>query len=150
MEIRKATEDDILSIVSLGAQFHGESAYRNTAFDPAYFATFLRTVVTHGDYVALLAESGGTLHGALLALVSPFFFSGEIKATDIMFYVSPRGRGTPAAFRLEKAFSAWAKEKGDKMPKILGVSSGMKLDKVNAFYERMGYICIGHVFAKEL
>ncbi len=150
MKVRRATMDDLFPLVELGAQFHAESSYKNTEFDPIVFAEFLQKALSGGDFFAVVMEKSGAIVGTMIGMVAPFFFSKQIRATDIMLYVLPSFRGGSGAFQMEKLFTSWASGHGAVVPKILGVSTGIKLEKTHAFYGRMGYSCIGYIFAKEL
>lgn len=142
--------DDLLELVKIGAIFHKESCYRDTEFDPYIYAEFLKGVITMPNYCAAVIEQDGKIVAHLLAMVSPFFWNTQPCARDIVVYVNPEKRGTRAFVMLVKEFERWAAEKGAVMPKIVGISTGIDIEKTRASYERLGYTCIGSILAKEL
>ena len=78
------------------------------------------------------------VNGVIIGYATEYFFSHEMMAGDISFYIKPEKRGGILAARLIKAFTDWAHSMGAKRP-MVGVSTGISPEMTGKLYERMGY-----------
>lgn len=146
--IVELTEDYVPITVAVAFEMHREGRYKDVPFEPLVFENYLRIMLRSEDFKGFVyvADDGGVA-GILLGYISPFEFSPMKRSTDLGFFVVPPYRGTPAAFRLERAYSDWAKARGVLQNHIyLSCSNGY--DKAEQFFEKVGYVRIGASFAK--
>ncbi|HVV59676.1 MAG TPA: GNAT family N-acetyltransferase [Gaiellaceae bacterium] len=101
------------------------------------------------DHFAAMAEIGGELVGYLGGALGTYPFCDEILAHDLGFYVAPEHRRSSAAARLARAFVAWARHKGAREVQ-LAVSSGVDVERIGAFYERLGLNKVGGIYRASL
>lgn len=150
MGVRPATAADDTELRLLLTRLHHESVYRALSLSEPKLAQFLREVRSREDQVSLVYEGAdGSLDGCYIGHVSAHFFSNDLSAYDLIFYVRPERRGSIIACRLWKAFHAWAKERGAKSiwP---GVSTGIDPARAASFYRRLNLVEVGSVFFAEL
>lgn len=151
--IRAATLDDIPKMVELAAQMHPEGDYKNVPYNPEMYGRFLEIALPQDQYCLFVYEKDGEIVGAIMGSVFCFLFSPLLQAADMGFFVVPEHRGTLAAPLLEKAYREWAirkgKEAGQDFIKVrLDVSTANT--KAGAFYERLGYTCVGGNYSKDV
>ena len=137
--IRPMTAQDIPALLVLGAEMHKESRYANLDFDPQKLWQLGETMLGNPDsWLALVVERDGDITGFCCGYVAPHFFGNDLTSGDLAIYVVPDHRGGMMGARLVKAYDAWCSEKGVSEP-LLGVSAGIKPDRIGQLYERLGY-----------
>ena len=70
--------------------------------------------------------------------IQSFWYSDDTIVRDYVFYVTPKHRGSSAAYRLIKAAELWALNSGVSHISI-GLSSAVDTDKTSCFFKKMGY-----------
>lgn len=111
-------------------------------FDADKTAFFLADAVKRG--LAIGVERKGELIGALVLFEAAPRYSSTPVLWDMGFYVKPKYRGTRAAIMLCDAAKAIAADMG--MPLIVGVSSGIDLDRKDKFFNRAGFRRVGALY----
>lgn len=150
MGVRAATAADDAELRLLLTGLHHESVYRVLSLSEPKLAQFLRDVRGRDDHVSLVYEgTDGTLDGCYIGQVSAHFFSNDLSAYDLIFYVRPERRGGIIAYRLWQAFRAWAKQRGARTiwP---GVSTGIDPARAARFYRGLDLVEVGSVFFARL
>jgi GNAT superfamily N-acetyltransferase len=74
--------------------------------------------------------------------VSKYYFSDQIVASDIAWFVLPEFRGTMIGVRLLDAFENWAKAKGVEELRI-GISTGVNMEAFDRLMKKRGYSMVG-------
>lgn len=146
MIVREATYEEIPALLEMARMMHAESDYGPVPFEDEMCQIFLEIVVNETDHVALVAVKDNEIVGAFLGAVVPYFFSRQLRVSDITLYVLPEHRGSSAAYRLDQAAEAWGESKGA-VRNYRGITTNNP--KADAFYKKMGYDCIGGFYRKE-
>lgn len=144
MNIRFATLDDVPTFVEMGKRFHELTRFRVYDYNPSRVADQLRAVIhtgqnekgTHCFFVA--EDSQGQPVGGLIGCVEKHFFSDQLVATIIHYDVLPEKRMSGAGLRVLAAFCKWAENRGA-VELSAGVNSGVELEKMNRFLQRLGF-----------
>jgi len=151
--IRAATLEDIPRIADLAEIMHPEGDYKNVPFCREMYEDFLKIAIPQDQYCLFLYEKEGEIVGAIMGSVFCYLFSPLIQAADMGFFVKQEHRGSRAAPTLEAAYHEWAVERGkaagQNFIKVrLDVSTAHT--KAGAFYERLGYTCVGGNYSKDV
>ena len=77
------------------------------------------------------------------------FFSHEIIANDLVWFVKKNRRGSAAAILLLADFERWAKEQGAKKV-MVGQSTARDIERTTKMYLHCGYRVIGYNTVKEV
>lgn len=148
MKIRFATPDDVPAFVELGRRFHAMTRFASYTYNPERVAQQLHAVIgigqnkngTHCFFVA--EDSQGQPVGGIIGCVEQHFFSDRFVASVIHYDVLPEKRMGGAGLRLLAAFRKWAENRGA-VELSAGVNSGVELEKMNRFLQRLGFLQTG-------
>jgi len=141
MGIRSATEIDLPALLAIGQEMHTESpALRHAPFYAEKVEQAFRVAIAQG--AAFIHESNGEVDGFFCGLVVERWFSLDKMATDLALFVRPGRRGGFIAYRLLDRFIAWCEE-NEVHDVQIGITTGVALRETGAFYERMGFKCVG-------
>lgn len=143
--IRQATNGDVPRIVELGMRDFEEGPYKNLINANSEYAIKTVLAVIHGGGKILLCEDQEKVSGLFAFLIMPHPFSGEIVATQLIFYVEPEARKGGTGIKLLWEAERVAKELGAKKFQCTAPS-----EEVGAIYRRFGYHQIEVAFLKEL
>jgi GNAT superfamily N-acetyltransferase len=145
MIIRKATPQDIPSIVLLGEKFFNESGFNEfLEYDYKTVIKLAARAVKQPNYAVFLAEDEEVI-GLAAGIVFPFFFNeNHITGQDFMWWVEPTTRGQKAGLLLFKAMQKWGNENADSF--MMMSLEEMNPEKVGKFYEKQGYKLIEHIY----
>ena len=83
--------------------------------------------------------------GLYAGFVSKYFFSDELVANDVAWYVIPEKRGSQIALRLLDMFQLWAKDRGVSETR-LGFTTDIKGEKFNSLMKKLGYDQVGYTY----
>jgi GNAT superfamily N-acetyltransferase len=144
--VRHATPEDAAVIDTLLRAMHQESPiFRVMPIDDRKLADYIAKITASGDHAVLLHEGTAGIDGIYIGMLVQQFFTFEITAMDILFYVRPERRGSRAAVRLFRAFKAWAKASGAKAIQV-GTMTGIDPARSAKFYRGMGLNEIGGIY----
>ncbi len=131
--VRRATMADIPAIVRMGCLFLASSAYRDVLREnPAQMAAFAEVLIGREDgYLAVMDEDTKAV-GMIGFLAVPHFFSGDVIATEVIWWLDPDARG--AGRLLLDAAEGWAHEIGAVAIQMIAPDP-----RVGRLYERRGY-----------
>lgn len=152
MKIRFAQESDKEALVELALENRDETAHANVVVDPQRVADTLQGLFTlnQGTHVLFVAEtSEGQLAGGLLACVQRYYYSHELQAQLVQWFLRPQYRGTSIAPRLVKAFVEWAKSRGASEV-FMGVTSGVAVEQADRMMRRLGFTHLGGNYSVNL
>lgn len=143
MNIRLATLDDIPAFVEIGRRSLEFTRFRTYTYNPNRVADQLRSVIhvgqnEKGSHCLLVAEdSQGLPVGGLIGCMERHIFSDQPVATVISYVVLPEKRMGGAGMRLLVAFRKWAENRGA-VELNAGVNSGVEVEKMGRFLQRLG------------
>ncbi len=144
--VRDASLGDIPTMLPLLHEFHRESSFVAIPIEPQKFDAFLRACIEKSSHACLLYEAqDGRIDGVMIGYVTPYYFSNEIGAWDMVFYVRPERRGSLVGYRLWKAFRHWAEAKGAKFL-WLGSAANIAPERVRRFYTGLGMQEVGALY----
>jgi GNAT superfamily N-acetyltransferase len=144
--VRRARREDAGAIEAmLRAVHHESSVYRAMPIDDRKLKSFIAKAIDSGDHAVLLHEGVAGIDGLFISMLVQQFFTFEVTAMDIVFYVRPERRGTRAAARLWRALRNWAKTRGAKAI-VVGSTTDIDPGVTAKFYQGMGLREIGGVF----
>lgn len=148
--IRNATFFDVPEILRLADVYVREevepTGHHSAIWDAAMMADNLMQSMQSPDDIVLLAVEDGQIIGYLWAAshcLAPW--SPVRVASDYLFYVVPKHRGSRAAIRLILAYKEWAKEV-ECAEVRLSVASGINTERVGRFYQMLGFSLYAGVY----
>jgi hypothetical protein len=143
MEIRRATEEDKVDVISILCQMHEDSEFELSAINPRK----LHEIVIHtiNDGVVYVAVKDSEIIGSIGGLYSSDWWSNEKFLGDLWFYVYKEERNTRAGTGLIKKFM----EAGNGMQLRLGHVYGGDMERKDNFYERLGLLKAGTYYVTE-
>jgi GNAT superfamily N-acetyltransferase len=119
----------------MGSRSLLEGPYRDQLADnPEESAKLALSVMNIPNGKILLAEESGQVIGLLGFIIYPHYFSGEITAGEIMWYVEPEFRKSFTALALLRKAESMARAAGAKRMQFTAPS-----DEVGDAYKALGY-----------
>jgi GNAT superfamily N-acetyltransferase len=137
--------------LQVAREVHARSLYRDMPLDEAKVIRELSAAswgMAPGRYFRLAVRDAdvlGGFHGC--AFVT--FFSNEITARDMGWWVRESARGGAAAVLLLADFERWARERGARKCTV-GQSGVEDIDRTRKLYQHCGYTITGYNAAKEI
>lgn len=142
--IRTALVTDIPRLVELGKSMHAESRYKSLRFNEKKVFMMFENLISGGGCL-LVAEKNGEIVGGFAGYANAHYFSDDVVASDIALFILPEHRGGLTAFRLIKAFCAWAKFRGAAMT-FIGTTTGVNPEKTAKLFELCDFAPAGGVY----
>jgi GNAT superfamily N-acetyltransferase len=131
--IREANEADIPRIQEMGSRSLREGPYKDLVGDnPEQTGKLALDVLKRG--MILVAEQDAKLVGLLGFIVFPHYFSGELTAGEVMWYVEPEFRQSWTALALLRAAERMARSFGAKYMQFTAPTA-----EVGRAYEALKY-----------
>jgi GNAT superfamily N-acetyltransferase len=152
MKIRLALPSDKEALIDLALENQQEILHSNISINPDRVNQALHGLfeLNPGTHVLFVAETtNGHMAGGLLGCVERYFYSDELQAQLIQWYVRKDFRGTSIAPRLVKAFVTWARTRGASEV-FMGVSSGVEVQLTHRMMQRLGFKHLGGNYAVNL
>lgn len=144
--IRLASEADVPRVVEMGRRFLAEGPYRNQLADVPEVSTRIAAfAVTTDKCRVLVSELEGQVTGVLAFILFPHYFSGELTAGEMIWYVEPEHRPGGVALRLLWEAERMAKEMGAERMQVTAPTSA-----VSDLYKRFGYDAVEVTFQKRI
>lgn len=120
----------------------GEAFFRELAlpgtFNPDAFLKHWQTFLTSYPATILVLEEQGQVIGGIGGLATADVYTGELVAHEFFWYIDQAHRGGTGAFRLLRAFKAWAQEHGATRLRLSHML-GLNEDKLEAMYRHLGF-----------
>lgn len=142
--MRRATKNDIPTMIELGKAMHAESRFRNFKFNDDKAARFLDYAVAEKSLIVLV--DGEPAHAMMIAYVQPFWWGDALESDDLLLYVTPKMRGKSSAVRLVKEYKRIAKSMGVADPRI-STATGVETERTAKLFERLGFEGTGLMFS---
>lgn len=143
--IRAATCDDIPRIVELGSRSIWEGPYKDQLEDnPSVTRELTEKLLTLENAKVLVSESDGVINGLFAFILFPHYFSGQLTAGEMIWYVIPEARGQ-ASLELLWAAEKLAFEMGAKRMQLTAPT-----EQVGKIYERIKYVQVECTYQAKL
>ena len=144
VEYREATAavGDFEHIFALGKLMHEESCYSHLEFSPKRLFEIMDMYMRDPDKVIFLALRDGKALGLYAGFVSKYFFSEELVANDVAWFVLRDKRGSRIGLRLLDKFEKWAEGRGVSEVR-LGFSTDINGDGFDSLMKKRGYNRVG-------
>ena len=144
--VRRARPDDAAAIEAMIRAVHAESPiHRVMPIDDRKLKGYIADIIRSKVHAVFLHEGAAGIDGLYIGMLVQQFFTLEVTAMDILFYVRPQRRGTRAAVRLWRAFKQWGEARGAKAIQV-GTMTEIDPARTAKFYRGMGLRDIGGVF----
>lgn len=144
MTIRRATADDIPTMVMLGQHFIDSTPYgEQIPRDPGHIGSVLNTVLVSG--AIFVADSGDGPVGMVAGVVYRHYITGVQTLGESWWWVEPAHRGGTLAPDLLQALEDWGRAQGARVSQI-----GSRHAILDRYYRRRGYHAVERVHEKEL
>jgi N-acetylglutamate synthase-like GNAT family acetyltransferase len=142
--IREAKSEDIPRIQEMGSRSLREGPYKDLVGDnPEQTGKLALEVMQKG--IILVAEEDGKLTGVLAFIIFPHYFSGELTAGELIWYVEPEYRKSFTALALLRAAERMARGFAAKRMQFTAPTV-----EVGAAYQALGYQPVEVSFQKAL
>jgi GNAT superfamily N-acetyltransferase len=141
--IREASMSDLPRIMELGDSFLRTGPYKNK-HKSAHAEKFAALLIQSVGRVLLWEEDNGQVTGLLAFLLLPHYFTGELTAQEVMWYVEPEYRKGCPALRLMWAAEELARNLGATTMQFTAPTKAAA-----ALYQRYGYKPLEMTFEKE-
>jgi GNAT superfamily N-acetyltransferase len=142
--IRPATRADVPDIVDLGERHLRDSHYAEFVNpDREHMAAFARMLIEVPCGLLLVAETAGSIIGAIGMMATPHPYSGSLTLSEMFWYVAPEARGS--GVKLLREAERWGKAIGARHIIMIAPDS-----RVSSFFQRMGYARLEEQFIRTL
>ena len=144
MQYESFAIERLRDILKLGMAMQQEGDYNVVPFDIAKAAQSTLDYVINNDngFGVLAYTDDGEPVGMLAGSITPYFFSKGSVASDFVWYVMPKHRGSRAAIKMLKMFVDWAREKGA-MELYMGVTTNIAPERTGELLKRRGFETVG-------
>jgi GNAT superfamily N-acetyltransferase len=133
--IREAQKDDIPRVIDMGRDFLLSGPYATQLEDcPGAAAETAYKTLQNNNAKILLAEYEGKIIGVFAFIIFPHYFSGELTAGELIWYVEPGFRGQ-ASMELLWAAEKMASDLGAKRMQLTAPT-----ERVGELYRRLKYV----------
>jgi len=147
--IREAHPSDRGSIFELLLKMHAETMFSVFAVSETRLRESIEDfLLPDSGLFTCVFEADGAIQGVFFGHISSTWFSDDLCGFDDVWYVSPAYRGTIESVRMLRRFEWWCKDSGCKAA-LVGVSSGVMVDRTSAILERLGYGRLGGLFRRD-
>jgi GNAT superfamily N-acetyltransferase len=133
MSVRTATKNDLPRIIELGSRSLVDGPYAGIIQNKPDCAREFAERVLNGGTILLGEENEKTV-GLLGFIVTPHHFSGQLYASELMWYVEPEHRKGGIGLQL-----LWEAERRAKKQGAETMIFSAPNDSVAALYKRFGY-----------
>ena len=99
------------------------------------------------DRFGRVLEAENRVVGCFFGHLSDLWFSNDLCGFDDVFYIGPEHRGGMSAARMVNDFERWCHSSGASAV-LVGVSSGVMVDRTGAFLMRLGYERLGGIYRR--
>jgi GNAT superfamily N-acetyltransferase len=124
---------------------HAESSYSALEFSESRLREIFDEYLSSSDkivFIAIIAIRDGEPLGLYAGYLSKYYFSDELVANDIAWFVVKERRGSRVGLRLLDCFEHWAKERGASEVRI-GYSTDINPDAFDSLMHKRGYSRVG-------
>jgi len=123
--------------------------YAGVPFVMSHTVTMLEKYIPLPEIGCFFKQVGGEVVGLFMGVIGSQWFTPQLELSEVMFWVRSDYRSTPLARDLIKTMEAWAKTK-DAHKIIMAAGSGYQTERVEKFYNRLGYKTTALTTCKEI
>jgi len=146
---RKATRQDIKSLLKLAQKMHNEGVYREIEINQSKLKEYFISKILAYDSLVLVLIKNDIIVGLFVAEIVSYFFSDENMALDNLFYIDKSYRKSFGAGKLLNDYFNWANQYAIKEI-CLSNTNGVETDKVEKMYVKLGFKKVGVMYKKEV
>ena len=121
---------------------HAESSYSALEFSESRLREIFDEYLSSPNKMVFIAIRDGEPLGLYAGYLSKYYFSDELVANDIAWFVVKERRGSRVGLRLLDCFEHWAKERGASEVRI-GYSTDINPDAFDSLMHKRGYSRVG-------
>lgn len=147
-KIRTADLTDTTDIIILGREFYKEYYSDVLNWNNKLAMQNLEAAIKEDPFLVLVVEKNDEIVGMLIAMISQCFFSYDVQASELAWYIDKNHRKTRQAVKLLDWYEDWAKSNGAKLANMMNIEGTPK--SIVNLYERRGYKLKENTFIKEL
>ena len=151
VEIRQWEKKDVEDLITLSKIMWEESMYKDISFSEDRLRiqyNYLLSKPFKG--MGFVAIENNKMIGAIVVMLSKYFFSNEIFCFDLGLFIKPNKRGSiMLPIKLIKKSEEWARSKGA-LEFRPASSVGVRIEKVKKLYNFLKFDTVGNVFNKRL
>lgn len=141
--IREATVADAPVIVDMATRFL-QAHYRDVITpDAASIAAVSTRLLTSEEGIGFIAETDGEPVGMIGAMRFVHPMSGELMASEVVWWVNPEARGI--GMRLLRAVEGWARQHGVKRLQLIAPT-----EATETLYARLGCLPVERIYQRVL
>lgn len=142
VEYWEAGSQDFELVHQLGLLMHQESSYSKLKFSKDKLLDTFGMYLHDDNKVVFIAVDGDKPLGLYAGYISEYYFSEELVANDIAWFVVREKRGTRIGLRLLDCFEHWAKERGASEIRI-GYSTDINPAAFDSLMKKRKYSMVG-------
>jgi len=142
IEMVWASEEDFDDVVRLGRLMHAESSYSALEFSEDRLRQIFDLYTSDDNRALILGRINGETCGLYAGYITPYYFSKELVANDIAWFVVKERRGSTLGLRLLTMFENWAKSRGVSEVRI-GYSTDINPSAFDSLMIKRGYSRVG-------
>jgi hypothetical protein len=121
---------------------HGESSYSHLKFSKPRLLEIFNLYMSDPNRAVFIAIRDGEPLGLYAGYLSKYYFSDELVANDIAWFVIKEKRGSRVGLRLLSCFETWAKDRGASEVRI-GYSTDINPVAFDSLMQKRGYSRVG-------
>jgi hypothetical protein len=144
MRIERAQMKDVPRIMDCARQF---CAILNWKLNESHYGDVWARLLSGGSGAIFLLTEGEEVMGGIGGMKHADLLSGELCAVELFWYIQPKYRAGMWSVRLVKLFEKWAEQNGCHHCNMV-IMEGSMPDKLDSFYQRMGYRKTESVYQK--
>jgi GNAT superfamily N-acetyltransferase len=148
--IRFAEERDVEVICRMSKDFSAQLPHPLN-YDEDKAAGWVNLLLTPTERrMMLVSEEDTTVTGFIAAFIEEAFFSQDLVAHELAWWVDPPYRHLRDSIRLLEAYEFWARKMGCRSVGLAVINGWENEDKLKAFHKRRGFRCVEHAYLKDL
>jgi GNAT superfamily N-acetyltransferase len=136
---------DINQLISIADVMHKEGCYKNLNFDVKKLKKHFLGIMSSPYFFGFVDEKKDKLAGAILGIVSSYFFGNDIFVQNCGFFVLPEYRKSKSGSKLLKAFYDAGNKVGVKEIEIIDANSDDP-ESLVLLYSKCGFKKIGNIY----
>lgn len=149
MVIRDARPGDITQVMALGRMALKSAFYRDLPPDETGFRRVMMYCIGSPAQFCQVVEIDGQIEGILAGHVEKIWYSTKKQASDILFFVTPKGTG--AGGLLARRFLRWARQRPGVA--LIGISvsyGGVNVKRTGKMLQKLGLTYVGGIYMEAM
>lgn len=143
--IRELNVEEFDLLIPLGEEWFKEDNPLKGFNPEKSINSFINLVSSGVGYIIGYFNGEGVLKGGLVFIITPDFFTNDILAQELCWFVSKGSRG--AGIKLLKEYERLAKEKGANQIALCHMV-GYQDEQLDRVYNKFGYTLVDKIFRK--